>query len=444
MPHQSVNFEFLAKHGDILVRHGALAERYVFDDPNAALVKIRQLAETLAREVAARIGLASGAETTFRDVERSLKDAGLLDQSLAEVMRTLRLAGNNAVHSLAGEQREALHQLKLLRQIAIWFHRTIAPDRNFKPGPFIPPPDPSNADDALKDELRTIREALASKEAELAGTELQRAELEQRVAEEAARAKQAYENEAAAFELAEQTEAELQKQLEEHRLHVEELSKQQAETAPQIREQTVKAAQQAADEVELDESDTRRLIDAQLRAAGWEADTVSLRHSQGTRPVKGRNLAIAEWPTAKGPADYILFVGLMPVAVVEAKRKRKDAAGAIEQSRRYSRDFSLKDSHASPGGPWGKFQIPFLFSTNGRPYLKQLAEKSGVWFQDARLETNHPRALESWYTPDGLTELLAQNSNEANQRLVSEATRYRQRRHIFRCGWFGRVCRDAV
>jgi type I restriction enzyme R subunit len=421
---QSVNFGFLAKHGDILVRHGALAERYVFDDPNAALVKIRQLAETLARQMASRIGLACGTDTTFRDVERSLKDAGLLDQSLAEVMRALRHAGNNAVHSLAGEQREALYQLKLLRQIAIWFHRTIAPNKNFKPGPFVPPPDPSNADEALKDELQAMREALASKEAELAGTKLQQVELEQRVAEEAARAQEAYENEAAAFELAEQTEAELQKQLEQHQQHVEELSKQQAETSPKIREQTVKAAQQAAEEVDLDESDTRRLIDAQLRDAGWEVDTTQLKHSKGTRPVKGRNLAIAEWPTASGPADYVLFVGLMPIAVVEAKRKRKDAAGAIEQSRRYSRGFSVEAAHTSPGGPWGKFQIPFLFSTNGRPYLKQLAEKSGVWFQDARLETNHPRALESWYTPDGLTELLAQNSDEANQRLVSEPTDY--------------------
>jgi hypothetical protein len=85
----SVNFGFLAKHGDILVRHGALAERYVFNDPNAALVKIRQLAETLARQMVARIGLASGGDTTFRDVERSLNDAGVLDQSLAKVMQTL-------------------------------------------------------------------------------------------------------------------------------------------------------------------------------------------------------------------------------------------------------------------------------------------------------------------------------------------------------------------
>ncbi len=140
VPAFSTNFGFLAEHGEILDRHGALAERYISDDPNAALVKIRQLAETLARQLAARIGLGCGTDTTFREIECSLKDAGLLEQSVAEVNRTLRLAGDNAVHSLAGEQREALYQLKLLRQIAIWFHRTIAPNQHFKVGPFVPPP----------------------------------------------------------------------------------------------------------------------------------------------------------------------------------------------------------------------------------------------------------------------------------------------------------------
>jgi len=39
-------------------------------------------------------------------------------------------------------------------------------------------------------------------------------------------------------------------------------------------------------------SATRQLIDAQLRQAGWEADTVNLRYASGARPQKGRNLAI--------------------------------------------------------------------------------------------------------------------------------------------------------
>ena len=82
-------------------------------------------------------------------------------------------------------------------------------------------------------------------------------------------------------------------------------------------------------------SATRALIDQQLRDSGWEADTKALRYANGTRP-QGRNLAIAEWPTASGPADYALFVGLTLVGVVEAKRKRKNVSAAIDQAERYS------------------------------------------------------------------------------------------------------------
>src|SRR5690606_2364694 len=79
---------------------------------------------------------------------------------------------------------------------------------------------------------------------------------------------------------------------------------------------------------------------------------------------------------------------------------------------------------ASPGGPWGQSAIPFLFATNGRPYLRQIAEKSGVWFLDVRRTANHPRALESWYTPEGLTQLHEQDLDAAEQRLAAEPTDY--------------------
>ena len=45
-------------------------------------------------------------------------------------------------------------------------------------------------------------------------------------------------------------------------------------------------------------------LDAQLREAGWEADSQALRYAKGSRPIKSRNLAIAEWPTASGPAVW--------------------------------------------------------------------------------------------------------------------------------------------
>ncbi|MFN8001917.1 MAG: hypothetical protein U0X75_12970 [Acidobacteriota bacterium] len=46
-----------------------------------------------------------------------------------------------------------------------------------------------------------------------------------------------------------------------------------------------------------------------MRKAGWQADSASLRYGKGVRPENGKNLAIAEWPTENGPADYVLFIG---------------------------------------------------------------------------------------------------------------------------------------
>lgn len=117
-----------------------------------------------------------------------------------------------------------------------------------------------------------------------------------------------------------------------------------------------------------------------MREAGWEADSQSITFKNGARPQKGKNLAIAEWLTSSGPADYVLFVGLTPLGIVEAKRKAKDVPGSIEQAKRYSRGYLLKADEALPG-TWDDYKIPFLFAANGRPYLKQIRTKSGVWFQ---------------------------------------------------------------
>jgi hypothetical protein len=54
----------------------------------------------------------------------------------------------------------------------------------------------------------------------------------------------------------------------------------------------IQRGEQAATKIDFDEASTRALIDQQLRDTGWEADTKSLRYANGTRPAKGRNLAI--------------------------------------------------------------------------------------------------------------------------------------------------------
>ena len=129
----------------------------------------------------------------------------------------------------------------------------------------------------------------------------------------------------------------------------------------------------------LSEKETRLLIDEQLRKAGWEADTENLRYSRGTRPRHGRNIAIAEWPTdssvcKSGSADYALFIGLNLVGVVEAKAAHVDIPAVIDnQCREYGIGI-CREHKPFLIGVWGDYKVPFLFATNGRPYLKQHKE----------------------------------------------------------------------
>ena len=55
--------------------------------------------------------------------------------------------------------------------------------------------------------------------------------------------------------------------------------------------------------------------------------------------------------------------------------------------------------------------MAFVFVTNGRPYVKQLATKSGIWFWDARTSAP-PRALAEWFSPRDLVERLEQDVDE--------------------------------
>lgn len=177
---------------------------------------------------------------------------------------------------------------------------------------------------------------------------------------------------------------------------------------PTGKKQAVKkaAAVAAVDYSRETEAQTRERIDAQIRAAGWEVDTKTLRFADGARPQLGSNRAIAEWPTASGPADYAFFVGLTPLGIAEAKRHGKDIPGRLSQTYRYSRGYNPCGVEKFIGGPWRNFKIPFVFATNGRPYLAQLQEKSGIWFHDLRESTNHPRPLGGWYSPEGLMKLF--------------------------------------
>ena len=125
----------------------------------------------------------------------------------------------------------------------------------------------------------------------------------------------------------------------------------QSERTKQER-QTASAA--AIERTRLTEAETRALIDEQLRRVGWEADTENLRYAKGTRPQKGRKIAIAEWPVDSGKdasaafknarADYALFAGEKLIGIIEAKAYAKSVYAIIDnQCHEYARSIKSED-----------------------------------------------------------------------------------------------------
>ena len=438
------NFAFLSDYDPLFLQLAQSAERAFSADPNTTLIKLRQFAEAIAQEVAARSGVAFDAQTTQADLLYKLNRELGFDPSVRELFHILRIEGNKATHQFKTQHKEALDGLKVARALAVWFHQAFGKaGTQFKAGPFIAPADPSS-------QLRQLQQDIEQLKADLNQANVQ-LDSSQQLHELVAKEKAEYEALALAMDeeakqLAQQAalhEAALQQQQQEYEAKIQQLQQQIAiQASDEVAKQQSSAKQktQAASQyITLNEELTRILIDQQLRDAGWEVDTQELTFQKGCRPEKGKNKAIAEWPTKLngegGRADYALFCGLTPIAVVEAKKENVNVAGKIDQAERYSRGFNLVSpltgawelaglTVAWPDSHDGHYKVPFVYSCNGRPYVPQLAEQSGTWFRDVREPSNLKRALQSFHTPEGLLDLLKRSKEEAEKQLKQEPFGY--------------------
>lgn len=403
----SSNFSFLEAQDDRLFRLATLAERYFADDAPTSLAKLRSFAETMAKEIAATHAVLPAGTPSFDEVLSLLRRRSILPAQVADIFHLLRRKGNQAVHEEAGTTADALTALKLARNLAVWFHTVYNNQPGFRAGPFVPPSPPKEISADLRAELDELRaQVTVSRDAE-AAARMAAADAETARREALARAGQSEEERSFWERYAADTEA--RAKAAERELAA--LQKSAENAAPAQLGLLASAAAAAAQTIELDEKSTRVLIDEQLRTAGWEVDSAALRYATGARPEYGRNMAIAEWPTKSGPVDYALFIDGTCVGVVEAKRGTKDVPGRLGQAQRYARDIDLDLDALPQGGPWidggHRFRVPFLFATNGRSYVKQLATKSGIWFWNARTK-EAPRALAEWFSPRDLKERLEQ------------------------------------
>ncbi|MBC3479035.1 type I restriction-modification system endonuclease [Pseudomonas sp. SWRI77] len=433
----SSNFAFLQEHDPVFLQLARTAEQAFASDPNTTLIKLRQLGEALAQDLASRAGIEFDAHTTQSDLLYKLSREIQLDQNIRNLFHTLRVEGNKATHEFRTQHREAMDGLKVGRALAIWYHQSFGKNTaSFKPGPFVTPSDPSTSLRDLQSQIEQLRAQLSESSQQLESNQQLTTLLKLEAEEYSVLAEQMDAESQNHKQLAAEHEAALTKLRAEHELSLKALQKQLA-AQPQASKQVAEKTKKASSKFQLSEDLTRILIDQQLNDAGWEADSLELTYSKGTRPEKGKNKAIAEWPTSgpKACADYVLFAGLVPIAIVEAKRLSINVADRITQAERYAREFRLGAEHLQPwplageSQPWndgsrGHFQVPFAFACNGRPYIKQLAEQSGTWFRDLRSPANTRRPLQDFHTPGDLLDLLKRSKSEAEEKLAKEGFGY--------------------
>jgi len=358
----SGNFIFLKDDFPILANFGSFAEQYCYSDSNSSLMKLGMIGETVVNLMFTYDRIPLPLENTAANRITALFREGLLTQDLVDILHALRKVRNKAVHENYASVTEGKTLLQMAYGLCEWFMQTYG-DWNYQNKPFVMPV-----------------EAAAFTVADTAAEQAQEDALTKKAAEKAA----------AAEIVAKDTR----------------------------RQRAAKAASQR----QKSEAETRYMIDEQLRQVGWEANTEEIRYSKGSRPAKGHNMAIAEWPTdssvgKKGYADYALFVGLQLVAIIEAKAEHKDIPSVLDyQGKDYPRNIRAEDARYQIG-TWGEYKVPFTFATNGRPYLEQYKTKSGIWFLDLRQSDNVPEALHGWISPDGIMEKLEKDIQAGNQAL---------------------------
>lgn len=326
------NFDFLKQKFPVLANLGGLAEKYLYTDPNSCLIKLGMIGETVVNLIFEYDNIKKPTEDKAVNRINILIREGYIDEQLKNILHALRKARNKAVHE--NYEKPCGLLLEFAYVLSEWFMQTYG-DYRYEHRPFILP-----------------------KKEDIYYTNIEENELQQ-------------------------------------------LTQSALQTASKAkiikRDKRLNLIKSATDRLKLTEEQTRYIIDAQLREAGWQVDTRNIRYSKGSRPQKNVNMAIAEWPTmtdkkTTGHVDYALFIGLKLVAVVEAKSIDKDILSVMDyQAKEYASQIIIDEKYLI--SQYGDYKVPFVFATNGRPYLKQIETASGIWFRDLRSSLNYPVAL---------------------------------------------------
>jgi type I restriction enzyme R subunit len=139
----------------------------------------------------------------------------------------------------------------------------------------------------------------------------------------------------------------------------------------------------------------KQRIDKRLRGSNpaWKI----VRYREGLDVSNLNGVAVEEFPTENGPADYALFVEGQLLGVIEAKKVTVNPQNVLEQAKRYARGATV-----GPGN-WNGLRVPFLYATNGEL----------IWHLHTRGHRHISRQISNFHTPTALAELFKRDSQHA-------------------------------
>jgi type I restriction enzyme R subunit len=132
-------------------------------------------------------------------------------------------------------------------------------------------------------------------------------------------------------------------------------------------------------------------------------------------------VAVEEFPTANGPADYALFIRGKLLGIIEAKKVSVSPGNVLEQAKRYSEGVHEPTLHYGMGSSspqFSKYKAPFLYGTNGEV----------IWFADVREPNFLSREISRFHTPDALEEMWNTNRTQAASDLTSKPAEFERLR----------------
>jgi type I restriction enzyme R subunit len=146
---------------------------------------------------------------------------------------------------------------------------------------------------------------------------------------------------------------------------------------------------------ELEWQTRKQRIDKRLRetSPAWKI----VRYTPRINAAELHGVAVEEYPTQNGPADYALFVGGQLLGIIEAKKVGVSPQNVLEQAKRYALG-------ASDGpGNWDGYRVPFLYATNGEV----------IWHLDTRGHKHISRQISGFHSATALEELFKRNRQQA-------------------------------